>query len=104
MGRGLGFMVKPRIRVLPAIKNSVLIIDDQSTGLAILEQVVRGVDPNIEVESFENPLDAIRWAAGKVADLVLVDYQMPQMDGIEFVRRLRLLPEYQHVPVVMVTV
>jgi two-component system response regulator RpfG len=46
----------------------------------------------------------VRWATGRVADLVLVDYEMPEMNGIEFVRRLRLLPEYGHVPVVMVTV
>ncbi len=37
-------MVTPRIRVLPALRNTVVVIDDQSTGLAILEQVVRGID------------------------------------------------------------
>jgi two-component system response regulator RpfG len=35
---------------------------------------------------------------------VLVDYMMPDMDGIEFVKRLRALPGYEHVPIVMVTV
>jgi two-component system response regulator RpfG len=97
-------MVQPQIRVLPTVRNTVIVIDDQSTGRAILEQVVRGIDSNVQVESFESPIEAVRWATGRVADLVLVDYQMPEMDGIEFVRRLRLLPEYAHVPVVMVTV
>jgi two-component system response regulator RpfG len=44
------------------------------------------------------------WATRNVADLVLVDYMMPDMDGIEFVKRLRSLPGYEHVPIVMVTV
>ncbi len=97
-------MVTPRIRVLPALRNTVVVIDDQSTGLAILEQVVRGIDASVDVEAFQSPLDAIRWAAGHGADLVLVDYEMPGVDGVEFVRRLRMLPGYEHVPVVMVTV
>ncbi len=97
-------MLQPQIRAVSAIKNTVLVIDDQSTSRAILEQVVRGIDANVLVEAFENPLEAIRWATQRVADLVLVDFQMPEMDGIEVVRRMRLLSEYQHVPIVMVTV
>jgi two-component system response regulator RpfG len=44
------------------------------------------------------------WATRHVADLVLVDYMMPDMDGIEFVKRLRAVPGYEHIPIVMVTV
>ncbi|MFO1363143.1 MAG: response regulator [Burkholderiales bacterium] len=81
-----------------------MVVDDQSTGRAILQEVVKSLDTGIVVRPFENPLDAVRWATTQPADLVLVDYQMPEIDGIEFVRRLRLLPEYAHVPMVMVTV
>ncbi len=97
-------MLQAQIRIVPAVRSTVLVVDDQSTGRAILEQVVRGIDPDIRVQAFENPQEAIRWAASAPAELVLVDYQMPEMDGIEFVRRLRQLPEYAHVPVVMITV
>jgi two-component system response regulator RpfG len=97
-------MSRPRIRAVPAIRNTVLVVDDQSTGRAILEEVVQSLDPSILVQAFEGPLEAVRWATTHSADLVLVDYQMPDLDGIEFVRRLRLLPEYSHVPMVMVTV
>ena len=81
-----------------------MVVDDQSTGRAILQEEVKSLDTGIVVRPFENPLDAVRWATTQPADLVLVDYQMPEIDGIEFVRRLRLLPEYAHVPMVMVTV
>jgi two-component system response regulator RpfG len=97
-------MSRYKIRIVPALKSTVLVVDDQSTGRAILEEVVRSLDTNIAVQPFEGPLDAIRWATTHPSDLVLVDYKMPEIDGIEFVRRLRLLPEYAHVPMVMVTV
>ena len=97
-------MAKAQIHLLPAARNTVMVVDDQSTGRAILEQVVRSLDDRVAVEGFARPIDAVIWSTRHVADLVLVDYMMPDMDGIEFARRLRALPGYEHVPVVMVTV
>jgi two-component system, response regulator RpfG len=97
-------MAKAQVRILPSAKNTVMVVDDQSTGRAILEQVVRGLDERVEVEGFARPVDAVVWATKNVSDLVLVDYMMPDMDGIELVKRLRALPGYEHVPMVMVTV
>jgi two-component system response regulator RpfG len=97
-------MGKAQVRVLPAVRNTVMVVDDQSTGRAILEQVVRSLDERVLVEGFARPVDAVVWATRHIADLVLVDYMMPDMDGIEFVKRLRALPGYEHVPIVMVTV
>src|SRR5689334_8482630 len=97
-------MAKAQVRVLPSAKNTVMVVDDQSTGRAILEQVVRSLDERVQVEGFARPVDAVVWATRNVSDLVLVDYMMPDMDGIELVKRLRALPGYEHVPMVMVTV
>ena len=97
-------MSKAQVRVLPSARNTVMVVDDQSTGRAIMEQVVRTLDERVMVEGFARPVDAVVWATRHIADLVLVDYLMPDMDGIEFVKRLRSLPGYEHVPIVMVTV
>ena len=97
-------MARAEVRVLPSARNTVMVVDDQSTGRAILEQVVRSLDERVAVEGFARPVDAVVWATRHIADLVLVDYMMPDMDGIEFVKRLRALPGYEHVPIVMVTV
>src|SRR5258707_2956428 len=96
-------MTKAQVRLLPAARNTVMVVDDQSTGRAILEQVVRSLDERVVVEGFARPVDAVVWAARHVADLVLVDFMMPDMDGIELVGRLRSLPGYEHVPIVMIT-
>jgi len=97
-------MAQAQLKVLPMARNTVMVVDDQSTGRAILEQVVRSLDQRVVVEGFARPVDAVVWATRHVADLVLVDYMMPDMDGIEFVKRLRALPGYEHIPIVMVTV
>ncbi len=97
-------MAKAQVRLLPSARNTVMVVDDQSTGRAILEQVVRSLDERVVVEGFARPVDAVVWATRNVSDLVLVDYMMPDMDGIELVKRLRALPGYEHVPIVMITV
>ena len=82
----------------------VLVIDDQRSARVILEGVIRCIDPYIEVKSFANPLEAIEWARANVPDLILTDYKMREIDGIEAIRRLRQLPTCADVPIVMVTV
>jgi len=90
--------------VVPLASSTVMVIDDQSTSRAILEQVLRALDERIMVKSFARPIDAIVWATRQVADLVLLDYAMPDMDGTELVRRLRAMPGYEQVPILMVTI
>jgi two-component system response regulator RpfG len=97
-------MFEDPVSVLPLRRSTVLVVDDQATGRAILEQVVRGMHEPVAVESFARAVDAIVWATRHDADLVLVDYIMPDMDGIRFVNCLRALPGYEQVPVIMVTV
>ena len=90
--------------VVPLASSTVMVVDDQSTSRAILEQVLRTLDERIMVKSFARPIDAIVWATRHVADLVLVDFAMPEMNGTDLARRLRAMPGYEHVPIVMVTV
>ncbi len=69
-------MAIPHLRVVPAVSTTVLIIDDQATSRAILEEIARNLDQSVTVASFARPIDAVVWAATNVADLVLIDYLM----------------------------
>jgi two-component system response regulator RpfG len=82
----------------------VLIIDDQSTARLILERLIHSIDASIKVQMFGAPLEAIEWARERAPDLILTDYRMTQIDGIETIRRLRQLPTCSDVPIMMVTV
>ena len=83
---------------------TVLIIDDQSTGRMILSEIVRSIDKKLDVVTFGDPLEAIEYAQNQPVDLVLTDYKMPTLDGIETIRRLRRIFRDDDVPIVCVTI
>lgn len=82
---------------------TVLVIDDQFASRQMLAELAHSFDSQIQVEAFASPHDALRWLGWHSADLVLVDYDMPDLNGVEFVRRVRALPSCTHLPLVIVT-
>jgi len=81
----------------------VHIVDDNDTNLMLFEQIVRRVDGNVSIACYPDPLAALADCSRQMADLVLVDYMMPGIDGHEFVRRMRAMPGGRTVPIVMIT-
>lgn len=67
----------------------VLIIDDQSTGRTILEQVIQQIADNIIVTAFADPQAALLWLDDNDIDLIVTDYRMPEMNGVEFIQQVR---------------
>jgi two-component system chemotaxis response regulator CheY len=60
-------------------------------------------DAGYDVVVAENGEDALAKLKEGRVDLVITDLNMPQMDGITFIRRLRDMEEYRFVPIVMLT-
>jgi Response regulator containing a CheY-like receiver domain and an HD-GYP domain len=83
---------------------TVLIIDEQFSSRKILEGLVHTVDENAQVRSFASPTKALDWAKNHPVDLVLTDIQMPSMNGVEFTRWFRRLPDCSDVPLIAITV
>lgn len=82
---------------------TILIIDDQLTSRHILKQLVSSIEEGINVKAFESPIEALEWTTRNQADLVLTDYKMPEMNGIEFIQNFRTNSRCANVPVIMVT-
>ncbi len=100
-----GRSLSPEEAVRPESSSGfVLIVDDRSTARSLLEGLARSLEQGLRVESFADPSDALARAAQLTPDLVISDYRMPGMDGVEFTRRLRALPRLADVPVIIVTV
>lgn len=85
-------------------RQNVIIIDDQATGRAILESVVKKISPYISCHPFADPHAALEECAQQPPDLLITDYRMPLMDGVEVIQHFRKIPGCQDVPVVVVTI
>jgi two-component system response regulator RpfG len=81
----------------------VLIVDDQLVSRMILDQIVRSIADDVHAVTFADSVEALQWAREHSFDLVLADYKMPRMDGIEFTQEIRRLPGGADIPLVMVT-
>ena len=83
----------------------VVIVDDRSTARSLLEGLARTLEPGVIVESYADPLEALTHMLNKgTPDLIITDYRMPGMDGIEFTRRIRAERRLADVPIIIVTV
>jgi putative two-component system response regulator len=79
-----------------------LIVDDNVTNGLLLQRVIGKIE-NCAAHSFTDPVAALAKAAEMPFDIVLVDYMMPQMSGIEFTKALRRMPGRERTPVILVT-
>jgi putative two-component system response regulator len=80
----------------------VLIVDDNELNRELLSGLVETL-PGNHARPFASAGESLAYCRGHEADLYVVDYMMPGMDGIEFVRRVRALPGRAEVPIIMVT-
>lgn len=84
------------------MKMNVLVLDDAQINVTLLCLLLKKID-QCEAVSFVEPELALKWCDSHVPDLVMVDYMMPTMDGVEFIRRFRRLPGCHDIPVLMIT-
>lgn len=80
----------------------ILIVDDNPTNLQLLKLLVAKIDGCLPF-TVASAHEALDWCQGNEPDLVLTDYMMPDMDGLELLRRLRANDALFEVPIVVVT-
>jgi two-component system chemotaxis response regulator CheY len=80
---------------------TVLIVDDSKVVLSLHSFILKNAGYNCITA--ENGFEALEKMMLNKIDLVLTDLNMPKMDGCEFIKRLRKLPEYAMIPAIMIT-
>jgi len=80
----------------------VLIVDDAEINLILFEALIKRMG-NSEAVKFSNALQGLAWAKENDADLVIVDYMMPDLNGMEFIHQFRATPGKEDIPVLMIT-
>ena len=83
----------------------VLIIDDSAMDRKMIMSTISKSDLTPEFLEAEDGEDGMRVLSENRSDikLILLDWQMPRMDGLEFMRGVVKVPEVSGIPIVMVT-
>jgi two-component system probable response regulator PhcQ len=68
-------------------KHRIMLVDDEETVLNALRRTFRG--SNYEVETYTVPAEALKRARHWDFDVIVSDYRMPGMDGVELVREIK---------------
>lgn len=86
------------------MKVRALVIDDSRVMRTMVMGAVNRTNlAEFEFTEAEDGVDGLSKFDAKKTDLVFVDWNMPKMTGIEFVRRVRAMPTDRHVAIIMVT-
>lgn len=84
-------------------KFNILVIDDDLIQRKIIEHILEDVDRNITLALAANGIDALALIERNPPDLIITDWDMPQMDGIEFCKQVHRDKKLDHIPVIMCT-
>lgn len=81
---------------------NVIIVDDTPINVTLISHLIGRLEDCV-AKGFTIPQEGLAWCLENVPDLVIVDYMMPELDGIEFVRQFRAGEGRADIPVLMVT-
>ncbi len=86
---------------IPSSTPKVLAVDDSAIVQKLIKEALK--DQSIEVLLANNAVDALNLIYNESIAVVLLDVSMPGVDGLELCRTIRSIPEFQTLPIVMVT-
>ncbi len=82
---------------------TILVVDDERANLMVLMELLANMGENYRIISAPNGKIACELALSKQPDAIVMDWEMPEMNGIEALKKLKLNPETSDIPVIMAT-
>jgi len=82
------------------MKKRILAVDDEMSICLILENFL---SRDYDVTSIDNAADALVWLEGNLPDIIISDIQMPDIDGFEFLAKVRQRGFTKHTPIIMLS-
>ena len=80
---------------------TIMIVDDSASMRQVLAMALR--DAGYEVLQASDGVDALAKLKGQKVNLIISDVNMPNMDGISFLKAVKQIPAYKFTPVIMLT-
>jgi adenylate cyclase len=81
--------------------NKILIVDDEPFNLDLLEQEL--TEQGYAIERAGDGAEALEKVPSFLPDVILLDYMMPRMNGLEVLKRLRTDDQHKSIPVILLT-
>ena len=82
---------------------TILVVDDSR----IMRNIVKNTFTTLKIPCHyleaENGKKALQLLETNKVSLIFLDWNMPEMDGLEFLKKVRTMPDYQKLPIIMVT-
>ena len=82
---------------------TILVVDDSRIMRNIVKNSFSELKINSQYLEAENGKKALQLLETNKVDLVFLDWNMPEMDGLEFLKKVRSMPDYKEMPIIMVT-
>jgi len=82
---------------------TILVVDDSHIMRNIVKNTFAMLKIPCQYLEAENGKKAYHLLETNKVSLVLLDWNMPEMDGIEFLKKVRSMPDYKDLPIIMVT-
>jgi len=108
MGRGVGLplpcpwqQLTSHIQEKQAVSERILIVEDNPQNMRLLEMVLRA--KNYTLLKATDGEEALDIAIRERPDLIIMDIQLPKMNGLEVTRKLRETPAFSHTPIIAIT-
>jgi PAS domain S-box-containing protein len=84
------------------LRAKLLIVDDQEANVSLLEQMLRGAGYS-SISSTKDPFEVCDLHASNRYDLIILDLQMPRMDGFQVMEKLKAVETSGYLPVLVIT-
>ncbi|MGA1847020.1 response regulator [Deferribacter abyssi] len=85
-----------------AYDDVIITVDDSSTMRRIIKNTLHKIGFSNVLEA-SNGVEALEVLSKNSVDLIITDWNMPEMDGLTFVKTVRANKEYDEIPILMVT-
>lgn len=80
-------------------KKKILVVDDDATIRFLLKSLLR----DYEVFTMEDGFDALAWLNMNMPDLIVMDMEMPTIDGRKLLKRIKSSYKHRHIPIVVMS-
>ena len=82
---------------------TILVVDDSRIMRNIIKNIFTDLKIHCQYLEAGNGVEAFKLLEANKVNLVFLDWNMPEMDGLEFLKKVRAMPDYKTLPIIMIT-